>query len=324
MRTPERWSWRLLAWVEAGGSWVGCRERGERSPESPAARERRPLARSPKSAEPLGPVRLRWPYAMNRRRDVLVGHARPQSGTDRPISRRRGRQAFRHCSTEAASVRTRISSRNGAPVTTSVQGLRRSAIRSASALKSTVTPCSANASMIATTSTDALPLQKCFQSTAPEPTCSGFGQECRPHCSERPAKVLSDLRRLPARGLAVSGVASLCKTHDAIDLVLAAGRRGRAVRLGSRQFGQRRGRFDDLAGGCPKRDVAAACWANAFEGRGVGGHALRRPTVGVRLRSPYHRPGCRAALWARRPWYPIGHSRCRRSMNGPPATGWTG
>jgi hypothetical protein len=43
-------------------------------------------------------------------------------------------------STDAASVRTRTSSRNGAPLATKVQGLRLSAIRSASALNSTVMP----------------------------------------------------------------------------------------------------------------------------------------------------------------------------------------
>ncbi|MFJ6686922.1 transposase [Streptomyces werraensis] len=81
-----------------------------------------------------------------------------QTGTQWvPSSRRRGKHAARHCSIDAASVRTSTFSRNGAPLATKVQGFHLSAIRSASALTSTVTPCSASASMIVTMSTGALP-----------------------------------------------------------------------------------------------------------------------------------------------------------------------
>lgn len=82
---------------------------------------------------------------------------RPYSGMTRPRARSCGRQTFRQASTEAASVRTSRSSWKGRPFATKVHGRTPSRMRSASALNSTVTPCSASASMTRTTSTNVPP-----------------------------------------------------------------------------------------------------------------------------------------------------------------------
>ncbi|MFJ9417881.1 hypothetical protein ACIRPT_27550 [Streptomyces sp. NPDC101227] len=93
-------------------------------------------------------------------REAFFGHADEEVLRVRDKARKGWLPAFRDATlfkvAYAYGLRrneTRMSSRDGAPLATNVQGFRLSVIRSASALNSTVMPCSASASMIATMST---------------------------------------------------------------------------------------------------------------------------------------------------------------------------